>query len=44
MLREFLLRDRGNRDIGTKDDRARRRGALIDGKDVSGHEVFFPEM
>ena len=39
MLREFLLRHARDRDVGPKHDRARGRGALIDGQH-KGHGVF----
>jgi len=37
MLREFLLRGGGDRDVGSKQNRARGRGALIDGQH-KGHD------
>ena len=41
MLREFLLRGRGDRDVAAKHDGARGRGALIDGED-EGHGCLLP--
>ena len=41
MLREFLLRGRGDGNVGAKHDGARGCGALIDGQHM-GHERCFP--
>jgi hypothetical protein len=41
MLRKFLLCDCGNRGVGTKQDRPRRRRTLINGQDI-GSQAFSP--
>src|SRR4051812_13295334 len=41
MLREFLLREPRDGNVGAKHDRARRRSALVDGKH-KGHGGIFP--
>ena len=43
MLREFLLRGRGDRDVAAKHDGARGGGALVDGEDERHELPSFPE-
>src|SRR5207247_3464143 len=42
MLPEFLLRRAGDRETAIKDDRSRRRRALINGEEISGHPTLHP--